>query len=53
MKMFMTASNRFPGVSVSEIVNWLLIALITDIQEVPDEEFRKFKENDSYLPAIG
>jgi len=51
--MFMMASNRFPGVSVSEIVNWLLMALITDIQEVPDEEFRKFMEDDSYLPAIG
>ena len=34
------------GISVSEVVNWLLRALITDIQGMPDEEFRKFMEND-------
>ena len=34
------------GISVSEVVNWLLRALITDIQGMPDEELRKFMEND-------
>jgi hypothetical protein len=34
------------GISVSEVVNWLLRALITDIQGMPYEEFRKFMEND-------
>ena len=34
------------GVSVSEVVNWLLRALITDVQGIPDEDFRKFMEND-------
>jgi len=34
------------GISVSEVVNWLLRALITDIQGMPDEEFRTFMEND-------
>ncbi len=34
------------GVSVSEIVSWLLRAVITDIQGMPDEEFKKFMEND-------
>ena len=34
------------GVSVSEIVSWLLRAVITDIQGMSDEEFKKFMEND-------
>ena len=34
------------GVSVSEIVCWLLRAVITDIQGMSDEEFKKFMEND-------
>lgn len=34
------------GVSVSEIVSWLLRAVITDIQGMSDEEFRKFMESD-------
>ena len=34
------------GVSVSEIVSWLLRAVITDIQGMSDEKFKKFMEND-------
>jgi len=34
------------GVSVSEIVSWLLRAVITDIQGMSDGEFKKFMEND-------
>jgi len=34
------------GVSVSEIVSWFLRAIITDIQGMSDEEFRKFMDND-------
>ena len=34
------------GVSVSEIVSWLLRAVITDIQGMSDQEFKKFMEND-------
>ena len=34
------------GVSVSEIVSWFLRAIITDIQGMSDEEFRKIMDND-------
>ena len=34
------------GVSVSEIVSWFLRAIITDIQGMSDEEFRKFMDSD-------
>lgn len=33
-------------VSISEIANWMLKALITDIQGMSDEEFREFMDND-------
>ena len=34
------------GVSVSEVVSWFLRAIITDIQGISDEEFRKFMDSD-------
>lgn len=33
-------------VSVSEIVTWVLKGIITDIQGMPDEEFRKLMDSD-------
>ncbi len=34
------------GISVSEVVSWFLRAIITDIQGMSDEDFRKFMDND-------
>lgn len=33
-------------VSVSEIVTWVLKAVITDIQGMPDEDFKKLMDSD-------
>lgn len=33
-------------VSISEVTNWVLKALITDIKGMSDEEFRKYMESD-------
>ncbi len=39
--------NKMPrGVSVSEMVSWFLKALITDMQGMSDEEFKKLMESD-------
>jgi len=45
-QIFLAVKQVPRGVSVSEIVSWLLRAVITDIQGMSDEEFRKFMEND-------
>ncbi|OGW47347.1 MAG: hypothetical protein A2Y66_01035 [Nitrospirae bacterium RBG_13_41_22] len=34
------------GVSVSEVVSWMLRALITDIQGMSDEDFKKLMDSD-------
>jgi predicted CopG family antitoxin len=33
-------------VSISEVVSWMLKALVTDIKGMSDEDFRKFIESD-------